>query len=291
MTKFLTIAITCFVLANCACGNGGRSGEPRDESAEAAAAQPGNAKTHRDVCDAKRCPQGCCNEAGECNSYVQQTKSVCGSSGERCTQCPQDALSCTVGHCVVDESCLEYCNDGCCTEQGVCMPFAEQSPVACGAASLCATCGPDQQCAEGECTPESVWLIIIRSVRIADKKGDGRHWDTSDAGGRLPDPYVQSGLNSDSLAFPEGETHHAEDTLMPTWSPKLQSNYFHTERSLLKNGLRFRIRDSDVGPDETISECDISVSLADLGAGSKRISTCGMSGLAMDLRVDFRSQR
>ena len=296
MTKFLAIAITSFVLANGACGKREKGGESRDESAEATTRGIDPTDRHHDeaagdVCDAKSCPQGCCNEAGECNSYVQQTKSNCGSGGQRCAQCPQDALSCTVGHCVIGQLCLDYCNDGCCTEQGQCMPFAEQNPRSCGAASLCNSCGAEQQCAEGECTPDKVWRVVIRSVSIADKKRDGHSWDTIQAGNRLPDPYVQSGLNSSSVTFPEGETQRATDTLTPTWSPQLQSSYSHTERSLLKNGLRFRIRDSDAGADEAISECAISVSPADLGAGSKRISTCGRLGMAIDLRVDFRSQR
>ncbi len=299
MTKFLVIAIGCFILANCARDTRESGGELVDEKTQAPqfrAQRPGKAtvpyrRASADSCDAKNCPLGCCNEAGECSSYVRQTKLKCGTGGETCAQCPRDALSCTVGHCVVDESCLDYCNDGCCTELGECIPFGAQSPGECGAAASCSACGTQQQCAEGECTPDAVWLITIRRVKIADKKADGQTWDTSQAGSRLPDPYVQSGLNSSSVPFPEGETQPVEDTLLPTWSAELQSGYFHTERSLLKNGLRFRIRDSDVGADDTISECASSVLLADLATGSTTISSCGISSLATDLRVNFRSQR
>ncbi len=299
MTKFLVIAIGCFVSASCTCDIRESGGELIDEKTQAAqpeARPPGKATVpsrgaSADSCDAKNCPLGCCNEAGECTAFMQQTKIKCGRDGKTCAQCPRDAVNCTVGHCVVDEPCLEYCNDGCCTEQGQCMPFGEQNPGECGAASSCIACGTGQQCAEGECTPDAVWLITIRRVKVSEQKADGRSWDTTQAGNRLPDPYVQSGLNSSSVPFPEGETPPARDTLLPTWSPELQSSYSHTERSLLKNGLRFRIRDSDDGADETISECTSSVSPADLATGSKTISTCGLSSLALDLRVDFRSQR
>ncbi len=239
-------------------------------------------------CNAENCSGGCCDASGQCQTFPQQSEESCGRAGQACNSCPTDTISCTLGTCVVDQPCLDFCDEGCCTPQGQCVLFGEQDAMTCGAAETCSACGNDLSCVGGECTNDPVWTISIRNVIIPPKDENGSDWDTVIFSSPLPDPFVQSGLDSNSVSFPEGETDVVDDTVTPNWSIAEQTTYSHTESSLLGNGLRFRIRDSDgVGFFETIGECNTTVSMAELMAGTKTLATCG---LATNLKIDFVQQ-
>jgi hypothetical protein len=112
-------------------------------------------------CNAATCPGGCCNN-GYCALLTQQSAALCGNQGQACRSCAPG--ECSQGSCTNDPGsgqCTRTCT-GCCVGE-VCVPFAQQSPTACGNyGQTCGQCtGATPSCSSGQCqapsscTPES----------------------------------------------------------------------------------------------------------------------------------------
>ena len=98
------------------------------------------------VCDAKECPNGCCNN-GICVPSTSQTPASCGKGGAACASCAA-GLDCVAGSCKCDAT---TCANGCCDANGVCQPGNKGE--ACGTAGAsCASCGAGQDCTGGSCS-------------------------------------------------------------------------------------------------------------------------------------------
>ena len=223
-------------------------------------------------CDASNC-DGCCTANGECIANEQQATSACGKNGGACEVCPSDALSCTLGTCVLDQPCLDFCDEGCCTPSGQCIPFAEQDPNTCGAAETCSACDTDLSCLGGSCTADPVWTVIVKSAIIDATDAEGGDWDQGLFANPLPDPYVMGSLSEDLLL--DWVTATIDDTLTPNWN-ETEGSYLQSE--LIAQGLNISVRDADgFGAFERIGDCLMAVSLAELNAGGKTKSSCGSS--------------
>lgn len=100
---------------------------------------------------AAACPncQGCCAE-GKCMAGDAQT--ACGRGGAACVQCTAQQTCSKEGACTSGPStCSQTCT-GCCTEQGRCLGFTEQTFVNCGSGGgPCGTCDSGGKCENGTC--------------------------------------------------------------------------------------------------------------------------------------------
>jgi hypothetical protein len=100
------------------------------------------------VCNFQTCAAGCCN-AGKCETSVSDT--ACGTKGSACTACGA-TQTCVLGECVDKTTDCTGCQ-GCCLQSSKkCM--SGDKIEACGKAGVdCVTCGTDNSCVNGVCTP------------------------------------------------------------------------------------------------------------------------------------------
>lgn len=61
------------------------------------------------VCNAESCPDGCCDDNGQC---LTASDEFCGIAGASCTTCGE-GLRCDVGECICDSM---SCGNGCCSD-------------------------------------------------------------------------------------------------------------------------------------------------------------------------------
>jgi hypothetical protein len=228
------------------------------------------------MCDATNCPNGCCSANGQCITYAQQELSVCGRGGDACAVCPGDAVDCTQGTCVIDQPCLDVCEDGCCTAEGQCIAFGDQDDATCGGAGSgsqqCMGCAGTLSCVTGACVADSVWRVSVISAVIAPTK-NGVEWDTTIFTNPLPDAHAGLALQGD--LFIDGFTPTIDNTLTPNWNHAI-GNYL--ESDLLTVGVRLNIRDADgVGIFETIGSCGALIPTAALTSGTITIASCGFA--------------
>lgn len=225
-------------------------------------------------CDATNC-SGCCTANGVCLTVDQQTTAACGADGDACATCPAAASDCVQGTCVVDQPCLEVCNNGCCTATGQCIPYAAQDNTTCGGDTgpeVCSACTGQLSCVGGGCVADISWRVSLVSAVISATNGDGQAWDGGLAN-PLPDPYGAVALTGDT--FLDGFTPTIDNTTTPNWNHSF-GNYLQSD--LLAQGLSVVIRDSDgLGLFQTIGACDITITAAHLSAGSVTKPTCGLA--------------
>lgn len=234
------------------------------------------------TCDASNCA-GCCTANGECLTDSLQTTNACGNEGAACQVCDSDAVSCTLGTCILDQPCLDFCDEGCCNAEGQCVVFDEQDPGTCGAAETCSACDTDLSCIDGVCTADPVWAVIVNSAIVSATNADGEDWDQTLFANPLPDVYVMGALADDVLL--DWATATIDNTLTPNWDEE-KSSYLQSE--LLAQGLILNVRDSDgLGVFETIGACNVDITLADLMAGSVTEASCGG---ASNIVIDFEQQ-
>lgn len=224
------------------------------------------------TCDATTCPDGCCTANGVCLIYGEQTIDACGKAGAACETCSPGASTCSAGTCVLDQPCLDYCTNGCCTAQGQCIAYADQSASTCGGDTgpeMCMACGT-LSCVTGACSADRAWRVSIVSAVIAPTK-DGAAWDQTVFTNPLPDPYVGIALADDT--FLDWLSPKIDNTLTPTWNYAF-GNY--NESDLLAQGLLVNIRDSDgLGVYESIGACIVAITPQALQSGTVTQATCG----------------
>jgi hypothetical protein len=234
------------------------------------------------ACDATSCPDGCCTSNGQCVNSGEQSVSVCGKAGGACSSCPTNTLSCTLGTCVIDQPCLDFCTEGCCNTDGQCILYGDQSPAACALTGQCGTCDGTNSCVAGVCSPDQAWTITVRSAIIATTNAAGDDWDFF--GNSLPDPYVAGALTDDLVV--DWFTATIDNTITPNWNEE-EGTYL--ESDLLAEGLQFNVNDSDgLGIFESIGNCIMTITLVDLNAGTKTQATCGTQ--VTNLIIDFAKQ-
>ena len=103
------------------------------------------------TCDATSCEFGCCANAWTCVSITDQTDSICGTNGQSCQACPSGD-TCTAGVCGALPCDGTTCPNGCCDVNDTCVPYADQSMVACGTGgAACSACITIEQCSAGVC--------------------------------------------------------------------------------------------------------------------------------------------
>lgn len=110
---------------------------------------PGQTCTDAGCACGPSCTTGCCTDAGAC---VSLSPGTCGSPGMACGACGPGQACDPTGTCVCNEA---SCTAGCCNAAGACVPYANQSPMSCGAAgAVCAECSTGQACdpTAGTCT-------------------------------------------------------------------------------------------------------------------------------------------
>ncbi len=230
------------------------------------------------VCDDTNCA-GCCTANGECISTQVQNVFECGKDGNACGTCSDEAIECVSGVCIEDQPCLEFCTEGCCTAQGQCIQYGEQDSATCGM-ETCASCTGDDSCLEGMCTPDQAWTITVNSAIVSAVDENGSAWDTFSG---LPDPYVTGALTDDFIV--DWATATIDNTLTPNWDEEEDS---YLESDLITQGLEFNVLDSDFASFETIGNCVMTITLADLMNGTKTLATCG--DLVTNLVIDFAPQ-
>ncbi len=230
------------------------------------------------ACDASNCA-GCCTANGECLTDSLQTTNACGDDGAACQVCDSEAVSCTLGTCILDQPCLDFCDEGCCNAQGQCIVFDDQDPDTCGAAETCSACTGDLSCIDGSCTADPVWTVIVNSALISPTNADGEDWDQTLFSNPLPDPYITGALANDVLL--DWATATIDNTLTPNWDEE-ESSYLQSD--LLAEGLILNVRDSDgLGVFETIGACFVDITLDDLLAGTLTKASCeGASDIVLD---------
>jgi hypothetical protein len=233
------------------------------------------------ACNASNCA-GCCTQNGVCITAGEQTTAACGSDGEACGVCAAGASSCTAGTCIVDQPCLEFCTDGCCTASGQCIPFGDQEQNECGGDNgpeVCGTCNPALSCVNGGCVADLAWRVSVVSAVISATKA-GADWDGQLFTNPLPDPYVGISLANDT--FLDGFTPTIDNTVTPNWNHAF-GNYLQSD--LIAQGLLLNVRDSDgLGVFETIGNCAVTVTAQDLTAGFVVKAQCGY---ASNVRITF----
>lgn len=235
------------------------------------------------ACDASNC-DGCCTANGDCVATDKQNTTACGKAGNACNVCEPAAESCTLGTCVVGQACLDFCDDGCCTDQGQCILFADQDADTCGAEATCAPCSDELSCLSGACTANPVWAIEVRSAVLSATDSEGEDWDQALFTNPLPDAYVIGALgNAVSLDW---ATETIDNTITPDWNETTGS---YLQGALLAEGLKLDVRDSDgLGVFETMGSCTVAITMADLLAGSILLTQCGSS--VSNLRLAFHPQ-
>ncbi|MCA9666168.1 MAG: hypothetical protein KC503_11295 [Myxococcales bacterium] len=97
-------------------------------------------------CTAATCPNGCCDQAGNCQGGT--TATYCGQGGVSCTQCAGNQ-QCVRGICAQASCTQATCPTGCCFEDKC---VAGTSDGACGkGGAQCASCNTGQQCVNQAC--------------------------------------------------------------------------------------------------------------------------------------------
>ena len=235
------------------------------------------------ACDKTTCPSGCCLPDETCVPFAAQGVNKCGTNGEACNVCTGGS-PCQQGTCVGNLPCSSFCKQGCCTASGQCVEFPDQDAKQCGTGGVtCSACSGQLSCAQGGCITDAVWEVWVVSAVIAAKKKDGKDWDTALFANPLPDPYVGAKLSTSLLIIDFTKT--IDNTITPQWNEKL-TNW--SQSDLLNKGLEVAVRDSDGIngiPYETIDSCTVSLTQADLTAGTKTIN-CGT--LVTQLVLQFK---
>jgi hypothetical protein len=186
------------------------------------------------------------------------------------------------GSCIVDQPCLEFCTNGCCTADGQCIETADQNNNECGGNAgpeLCGVCNNPTSCVGGDCIADIAWRVsVVSAVISADKAGVP--WDGALFTDPRPDPYAGLALNNDT--FLDGFTPKIDNTTTPFWNHAI-GNYKQSD--ILAQGFGVDIRDSDgLGIFETIGSCTIDVTAANLSAGFVIEPTCGY---ASNVKLSF----
>jgi hypothetical protein len=261
--------------AACGTGNGACESCPAGQGCEGGACVAVE-------CNATTCATGCCTANGQCVQTGEQSLASCGKGGNACEVCDTDSLSCTSGTCVIDQACLDFCSDGCCTAQGQCLLYANQNPTSCGLAGQCSACTGTDSCVDGTCGPDQAWVITVKSAIIASLDENGAEWDFF--GNSDPDPFVAGALTDDLIV--DWTTTTILNTFTPNWDEEVGA---YLESDLLAQGLEFNVNDNDNLPVfEIMGNCVMTLTLGDLNAGTKTLANCGP--LVTNLVIEFAKQ-
>jgi hypothetical protein len=143
------------------CGGGSGSDSGDDDTSGCTPACASNETCAAGQCvpiaDCSNC-DGCCLDGTQC--LPGNTPSACGTGGDACQECT-GGTGCDVdtGACVVTDCDASNC-DGCCTPNGQCLGFDEQSFSVCGnAGDACAACDVSAvSCTQGTCVSDQPCL-------------------------------------------------------------------------------------------------------------------------------------
>jgi len=131
-------------------------------------------------------------------------------------------------------------------------------------------------CMNGACADN--WKLGVVSCVGANKpSGD---WDPIGTTGKLPDPMVYVNVKVSNV---NGETKFIDDTLTPTFNQDILTDSVTN----LTNpaGILAEIRDDDgLLGFEVMGQCTATLTLADLQAGTKTITTCTAQAVSVTLR-------
>jgi hypothetical protein len=101
-------------------------------------------------CDSTSCPDGCCDNGGNCQTSGMTT---CGVHGASCNECVTGQVCNSAGGCQCDPSCGTCCsNDVCVAESDTTCGNGGGSCTGCASGTTCAQTGTIYQCV---CTPGS----------------------------------------------------------------------------------------------------------------------------------------
>src|SRR5207249_5475485 len=98
-------------------------------------------------CDPQSCPNGCCDQSGNCVAGGASNNAFCGKGGLACIDCTASGKTCINGACT---GCTPAnCPSGCCSGDSC---LAGTSDLACGSnADACVQCPGGQRCDQGAC--------------------------------------------------------------------------------------------------------------------------------------------
>jgi hypothetical protein len=221
-------------------------------------------------CSPSTC-SGCCQNQS-CVSGV--AASACGFAGNLCQAC-QSKEQCQSGVCVGPKCDPQSCASGCCDATGACKNGTTDEACGTGGGS-CAACPTDQACKAGKCSPKGTgsYKVTVVSATITDS------WTVCGWSGLYPeancDPYVVL-----TVGQTKGQSSTKIDNHKPAWNEQLLSA---PEADLLAS-FHVEVMDEDTGPDETIGDCYLKVTTADLTAG-KLVQNCGKN--VFDLSFEFQ---
>jgi len=219
------------------------------------------------TCGPSSCGTGCC-KADTCTKGDQDA--ACGTGGGACADCTVGGKTCgATKSCEATPSCgPTTCSTGCCAA-GVCETGDTSSQ--CGTSgAACKACSSPAACTNGACTVPSTsnWKVTAVSATFNTSK----QWDGS---GDLPDPYFGvdwGGCTSWNL---NKCGPWQKDTTSPVWNADMGT----VPASTLKGSWCAIIMDGDslfacFVPYQTMASCQVTVTDADLLAGSKTITNC-----------------
>jgi len=158
---------------------------------------------------------------------------------------PSEECAATCGGCCDGDACLSGTSPNACGEEG----------------EACAVCDPGFVCGEGGCTVDltSRWDVLADSANVFEDNAGGTPWD---AGGGLPDPYVEMKTN-DGVDDLDGTTDAKGDTLAPQWNQVVLEDV--PAGALVDNGIETTILDDDplLDPSDPMGTCRVGFTDAD----------------------------
>lgn len=231
---------------------------------------------------------GCCDFNGTCHPADQQNSAYCGLGGQACASCGD--VACISGSCATPGSaCLATCTSGCCTLDGFCVPYTEQSVFTCGISGLCTSCPTGAACVAGSCaSSDATWKVYVMGVRLAERDLEGSDWDSD---GSPPDPYVTAqfpGWLQMQAAWPP-----ASNTFNASFGVSGVLLLSGTESTLTAAPLEIAVKDNDsfladlFYPnlfDDLAGTCSLNISSSMLASGSYTITQCGEAASSLQLR-------
>ena len=163
------------------CGNGVVEGRESCDDGNTASGDGCSADCHLETCDAQSCPQGCCNQTGQCVNGAQDA--VCGKGGQACQDCTRSNEMCHNQVCEALTGCdpgikmdcgncgqRTCANDrtwGGCEDEGVCGRGEIQELGTCG------NCGTLQRVCQSDCTLGDAQCVNERICHPGDISTDG----------------------------------------------------------------------------------------------------------------------
>jgi hypothetical protein len=151
----------------------------------------------------------------------------------------------------------------------VCKGGTTSAECGSGGAS-CAKCQAFESCSTGAChvNPSSNWKVKVVGATISQAK----QWDGT---GDLPDAYFGIDWGGCSVWTLDACSSWQKDTYTPTWNQEMAT----TSASTLMSPWCAFVIDGDsltacMLPFQTIGQCNVTVTEADLKAGSKTLSAC-----------------